>query len=145
MIIASCSGLYRWPIRRDQERGPDAIIVGPPELLREPAGAWRRAAWFPDHRNLALVDHGINRVLILDSSHPHPAWSRGTTPDSGENHRMISVSVSPDGRWLAAGGWYEAGVRVWDLNRRRLERILTPTDTVRDTKFWSRFSADGRR
>ena len=29
------SGLYRWPIRPDPDRGPDALCIGPPELLRE--------------------------------------------------------------------------------------------------------------
>ena len=57
---------------------------------------------------------------------------------------MTSVGVSPDGRWLAVGGWYEAGVRVWDLRRRRLERILRPKDAVSLTKFWIGFSPDGQ-
>ena len=126
-------------------RGPDAIRIGPPELLREPAGIeWQKATWLPDHRTLALIDNANARVLLVDSSHPHPAWSRATALDSGENHRMTSVAVSPDGRWLAVGGWYEAGVRVWDLRRRRLERILRPKDAVGDTKFFIGFSPDGR-
>ncbi len=144
LIVASKWGLYRWPIRLDAERGPDAIRVGPPELLREPAGNWRKATWLPDHRTLALIDDGISRVLLLDSNHPHVARSRATALDSGENRRMHTVAVSPDGRWLAAGGWYEAGVRVWDLPRRRLERILRPKDAVGDTKFFIGFSPDGR-
>ena len=35
---------------------------------------------------------------------------------------MISIAVSPDGRWAAAGSWNDAGVYVWDLPRRRFER-----------------------
>ena len=106
LISSSRWGLYRWPIRPDPERGPDAIRVGPPELLRESAGTeWGVATWLPDHRTLALIDNANARVLLVDSSHPHPAWSRATALDSGENHRMTSVAVSPDGRWLAVGGW----------------------------------------
>jgi WD40 repeat protein len=57
---------------------------------------------------------------------------------------MTSVGVSPDGHWLAVGGWFEAGVRVWDLRRRRLELILRPKDAVRQTVFFIGFSPDGR-
>jgi serine/threonine protein kinase/WD40 repeat protein len=143
LITAGNWGLYRWPIRVDPDHGPDALRVGPPELLRE-AETWNRAAWLPDERKIALVDNANAQVLIIDSSHPHPAWSRAMVLDAGENHRMSSVSVSPDGRWLAAGGWYEAGVRVWDLHLRRTERILRPKDAVSITKFFVGFSADGR-
>ena len=34
LISSGKWGLYRWPIRPDPERGPDAIRVGPPELLQ---------------------------------------------------------------------------------------------------------------
>ncbi len=143
LISAGRWGLYRWPIRPDPDRGDDAIRVGPPELLQE-AEMWNRAAWLPDHRTVALVDNANTRVLLIDSSHPHPAWSRATALDSGGNRRMTSLAVSPDGRWLAVGGWYEAGVRVWDLHRRRLETILRPEDAFSDTKFFAGFSPDGR-
>ena len=145
LISSGRWGLYRWPIRPDPDHGPDAIRVGPPELLRESAGSgWNKATWLPDHRTLAMIDNANARVLLVDSSHPHPAWSRATALDSGENRRMTSVAVSPDGRWLAVGGWNEAGVRVWDLRRRRLERILRPKDAISDIKFFVGFSPDGR-
>jgi WD40 repeat protein len=57
---------------------------------------------------------------------------------------MTSVGVSPDGRWLAVGGWYEHGVRVWDLRGRRFERTLRPKDAVNISKFFVGFSPDGR-
>jgi serine/threonine protein kinase/WD40 repeat protein/tetratricopeptide (TPR) repeat protein len=145
LISSSRWGLYRWPIRPDPDRGPDAIRIGPPELVRESSGSgWGKAVWMPDHRTLAQIDNANARVLLVDSSHPHPAWSRATELDSGGNRRMTSVGVSPDGRWLAVGGWYEAGVRVWDLRRRRLERNLRPKDALSFTKFFIGFSPDGR-
>jgi tetratricopeptide (TPR) repeat protein len=145
LITSGVWGLYRWPIRSDPERGPDAIRVGPPELLRETRDRERsRATWLPDHRTLALIDNDNARVLLIDSGHPHPAWSHAPALDAGENHRMTTVAVSPDGRWLAVGGWYEVGVRVWDLHQRRLERILRPKDVVGQTHFFIGFSPDGR-
>ena len=145
LISSGQWGLYRWPIVPDPEHGAQSLRVGPPELLREAGGAeWNKASWLPDYRTVALVDNSQARVLLVDSSHPHPAWSQAAALDSGENRRMNSVAVSPDGRWLAVGGWKEAGIRVWDLRRRRLERLLRPNDPVRDMTFLVGFSPDGR-
>jgi WD40 repeat protein len=144
LISSGRWGLYHWAIRPDPDHGPDAVCVGPPQLVRETAGGWPKGCWLPDHRTLALIDNANARVLLVDSSHPHPAWSHAPALDAGENHRMTTVAVSPDGRWLAVGGWFEAGVRGWDLHRRRLERILRPKDAVSQTLFFSGFSPDGR-
>ncbi|MGO9464152.1 MAG: protein kinase domain-containing protein [Isosphaeraceae bacterium] len=148
LLIANAWGLDRWPIRHDPEGGAEALLIGPPELLSA-VGAkekdWPRASWLPDRRTLALTDNDSAKVLLIDSSHPHPAWSRTTALDSGENHRMTSVAVSPDGQWLAVGGWKERGVRVWDLLWRRLERILTPKEPIGDKSYFVGFSPDGRR
>jgi WD40 repeat protein len=57
---------------------------------------------------------------------------------------MTSVTVSPDGRWLAVGGFNVPGVRVWDLRRRRLEPVMRPTDVGDDAAFYIGFSPDGR-
>ena len=80
----------------------DAIRVGPPELLRERRERWNRAAWLPDHRTLALVDNANARVVLVDSTHPHPAWSRAMTLDAGGNHRM-SIGRRQPGWSLARG------------------------------------------
>jgi WD40 repeat protein/tetratricopeptide (TPR) repeat protein len=143
VITAGKWGLYRWPIRPDPDRGEDAIRVGPPELLRESEDV-NSAAWLPDHRTLAFSDNAGARVWLIDSSHPHPAWSRAAALDAGDNHFLCSVAVSPDGRWLAAGGWKFAGIRVWDLRRGRLERILRPTKSRSAFVLQAGFSPDGR-
>ncbi len=146
LITSGRWGVDRWPIRPDPDGGTAALRIGPPELLSANRSKdWAYSRWLPDRRTLALIDNTNARVLLIDSSHPHPAWSRTTALDSGENHRMTSVAVSPDGLWLAVGGWKEAGVRIWDLRRRRLERILRPKEPIGFQSYFVNFSPDGRR
>ena len=139
-------GVYRWPIRPDSALGPNAISIGPPELLWESRSdnEFTCASWLPDHRTLAIIDNARAQVMLVDSRSPHPARSRAIALDAGENHSMTSVAVSPDGHWLAVGGWYQPAATVWDLRRRRLERILRPRDAKGNTKFFVGFSPDGR-
>jgi serine/threonine protein kinase/WD40 repeat protein/tetratricopeptide (TPR) repeat protein len=146
--IVTCgrSGVYRWPIHPDSAHWPDAISIGPPELLWEKNGdsEFSYASWLPDHRTLAIIDNAGAQVMLVDSRGPHPAQSRAIALDSGGNRGMTSVAVSPDGHWAAAGGWYTPGITLWDLRRHRLDRILKPQDASGITKFFAGFSPDGR-
>jgi len=147
MITYSDRGLFRWPIRRDPEGGAEALRVGPPALLREATPGdteRRRASWLPDHRTIVMIDNPNTRVLLVDTTHPRRAYIQAQALSSGSNHRMTSISISPDGRWAAAGGWKEAGIYLWDLLRRRLDRVLPPADGEGDTSTWVAFSPDGR-
>jgi eukaryotic-like serine/threonine-protein kinase len=146
IITSGRWGVYRWPIRADSERGPDALVIGPPELLWERLSdnGWPSASWLPDRRTLAIIDNARAQVMLVDSRSPHPAQSRAIALDARENRGMTSVAASPDGHWLAVGGCFQAGVTVWDLHRRRIERILRPVDAESMTKFFVGFSPDGR-
>jgi serine/threonine protein kinase/WD40 repeat protein/tetratricopeptide (TPR) repeat protein len=139
-------GVYRWPIRPDSARGADAVSIGPPELLWESLSnhEFNYASWLPDRRTLAIADNARAKVMLVDTRGPHPALSRANSLDAGGNQAMTSVAVSPDGNWLAVGGWYTPGITVWNLPQRRFERILRPSDAVGITKFFVSFSPDGR-
>jgi serine/threonine protein kinase/WD40 repeat protein len=136
-------GFYRWPIRPDPAGGVEALLLGPPELVCDTLGDRSGAYWIPAQQKLALYDNRNARLLLVDSHHPR-SWSRAAILHTGSNHRMRSVAVSPDGRWLAVGGWKDPGVLVWDLPSGRLVQTLRPNENVGDMEFRVRFSPDGR-
>jgi WD40 repeat protein/tetratricopeptide (TPR) repeat protein len=146
LITCGDQGLLRWPIRRDPEGKAEALRIGPPELLQEltPVQPPSVASWLPDHRTLAVTDNINARVLLVDTTHTRQPAIRVPALSSGPNRRMTSIAVSPDGRWAAAGGWKEAGIYVWDLTRRRHERILSPGSDEGETSTVVAFSPDGR-
>ena len=53
---------------------------------------------------LSAIDNARAQVMLVDSRSPHPAQSRAIALDTRENRGMPSVTVSPDGHWLASGG-----------------------------------------
>jgi WD40 repeat protein len=138
------TGLYAWPICLDAPAGADVRRVGPPQLLhRANQPQWYKAAWMPGHRTLAVIDNGARRVWFVDLTEPQAAAKQWTWLPS-KHHRMTSITVSPDGRWAAAGGERERGIQVWNVPERRLERVLVPGDGAGDKSFAVTFSPDGR-
>jgi serine/threonine protein kinase/WD40 repeat protein/tetratricopeptide (TPR) repeat protein len=146
LFTYSGRGLFRWPIRHHSDGGTEALRVGPPELLHEATQGQRgfhKATWLPDQRTLAMIDNVSTRVLVVDTTRPRQARFRAPTL-SGSHGGMTSISVSSDGRWAAAGGWQQAGITIWDLPRRRLERVMPPGGDALDNSFAAAFSPDGR-
>ncbi len=145
LIASGRWGLFRWPIGLDPVDGAVALRLGPPELLLEatPGSEWYMASWLPDHQTVAMIDNANARIVLVDSTHPHPDRSRARTLPGNPNHSVSSVAFSPDGRWAALGNWREVGVPVWNLPARRVERVLFPSaDSVISGAV--RFSPDGR-
>src|SRR5262249_23485382 len=99
--------------------------------------------WMPDHRALAVNDNANASVLLVDLTHPNPAMNQPAVLRS-EHGRMTTIAVSPDGQWVASGGWKERGIQIWNLATRQLERCLPACDGGGDTQFYVAFSADGR-
>jgi WD40 repeat protein/Tfp pilus assembly protein PilF len=147
LISSGRWGLYRWPIGHEPDGGAEALRVGPPELLQEGTPGrrvWVKSTWLPDQRTLAMIDNPSARVLLVDTAQARRAQVLGPALSSGTNHRMTSIAISPDGQWAAAGGWKEEGVFIWDLPRRRLARILSPSVGEGEAQTIVEFSPDGR-
>ncbi len=146
MITHSPQGTYCWPIRSQPGRAADTFTIGPPELLPiiPAAGSdWQDAEWLPSQRGLVVNNRNNSQVLVYDLS------SRDQKPRDpivlkSKHDRVTGISVSPDGQWVAAGGWKVNDVQLWNLREHRLARLLPPGEVLSDEVFWPFFSPDGR-
>ncbi|KIO00194.1 hypothetical protein M404DRAFT_771830, partial [Pisolithus tinctorius Marx 270] len=64
------------------------------------------------------------------------------SPLQGHNLAVYSVSVSPDGKWIASGS-RDKGVRVWDAERG--VQLGSPLEHHKSAVFSVAFSPDGKR
>jgi serine/threonine protein kinase/WD40 repeat protein len=102
-------GLHRWPIERAGEAGGDRVLrIGPPSALGPRAESWGATAQVSlDGSTLALVRSFPGKEIdLLDTR------TGGRRILTLVDARF--VSLSPDGRWIAAGTWHGTGVRIWE-------------------------------
>jgi eukaryotic-like serine/threonine-protein kinase len=126
LVTSGTVGVYRWPIRFDLERRQ--IDIGPPRPLRLPAG-----------RCAIGMDRSGRIVAKADSSFAYIATPAGMSR-VGPLNDCRSVSVSPDGQWLATGTHVEShGVQIWRLSDRSKIQEL-PVDYGTGVEF----SGDGK-
>ena len=76
-----------------------------------PAGIWRRSssiAFTPDGRQLVSAsDDKTIRVWDLASGKTVRTIRGESAP--GDAGKVYAMALSPDGKWLAAGGWFASG------------------------------------
>lgn len=86
-----------------------------------------------DGRFLAQVDHALRTVLNRDH------FCRVL---KGHRQGVVAVALSPDGKWLATGG-FDNSLRLWDLHNKGYFQILKPQH---EDHVWSvAFSQDSRK
>jgi eukaryotic-like serine/threonine-protein kinase len=146
---STIGGLYHWPVRRDLAGHPGVVIVGPPKLLQELSQHdSMAAALLPDDRGVAVADNASQRVLIIPFSELDNGSGTADTHERivlpSQHRRITSLTVSPNGRWVAAGGWKEPGIQVWNLEEKRLECVLPHSDSQAATIFQVDFAANNR-
>jgi WD40 repeat protein len=125
LVMSSSSGVQRWPVHLDPDRGE--FRIGPPEQLPLPA---RRESMDADRsgRIVALAYYGLAFVAT-----PERTFHVGPLDD------CRNVAVSPDGEWLATGSHGKNGAQVWRLRDATQVAHLSIAGTVGVA-----FSPDGK-
>jgi serine/threonine protein kinase/WD40 repeat protein len=134
-------GLRRWPIEDEPAAG---LPLGTPTtIMKKRLGTYGVGTWIPGGAVYAIADWRGKCVRLFDLSGPD-AKPIAELPD--QYQRISNLAASPDGRWLAAGGWGVSGIQIWDLTTRKpLEKLLIPGEGAGGRRFRVAFSPDGSR
>ena len=101
LITSGSSGVQRWPLQFDVDRGE--FRIGPPRRLPLPESLGGIAE-DRSGRIVALANHNYAFVAT-----PERTIRVGPLDD------CRAVAVSPDGQWLATGSHVGAGAQVWRI------------------------------
>lgn len=103
LITSGGAGVQRWPVQFDKQTV--VLRIGPAEQLFP--STRECAVLSPDGQTLVAARLDNADLLVLDLKQPERR-----KPLTG--HPMAaSISISPDGYWLATGTWKGTGVKVW--------------------------------
>ncbi len=142
VLTLSDAGIFRWPLSKSSSDF-DVMQCGPPRKLGIDLSSMtpRDGQWFTGHQHVVVNDYNNGRIVIIDAENPH-----GASPPrefSSSHRRVVNISVSPDGQWIAAGGHKERAIQVWNVATG--ERHTVPhSDSLTDTLFSVSFSPDNR-
>jgi WD40 repeat protein/serine/threonine protein kinase/Flp pilus assembly protein TadD len=131
LVTDGSGGLFRWPVRPDPASA-GLVRIGPPQRLPLPGAGLPEFACSPDGRVVASAQFWGALVWHRD----RPEERIRLTP----HDEARSVSVSPDGRWVATGSHGQGGAKVWDAATGRFVKDLMPTQPFVNV----RFSPDGK-
>jgi serine/threonine protein kinase/WD40 repeat protein len=110
------TGFQLWPLRPDPA-APNGLVIGPPRLLNLPLVPMRFDL-AGDGRTAAVVSEATHNVAVIDVE------SGEVRPFLLGNPMASSVAVSPNGRWVAAGGWHAPAQQLWDAHTGRMVKEL---------------------
>src|SRR5262249_18868046 len=138
VLTSGARGLSRWPVRIESDAGGPGAQVGPPQLLV--AGTLGPACPSSDGRTCAFVNVTRSEVVLYDLGE-RKARVLGRFPAGHD------VALSPDGRWVAAGGgWGQQQPvkgRGWDAQTAECVRSFGASDMSLEITQVA-FTGDGR-
>ncbi len=115
LLIATLKGLFRWPVRRDDDGG---VQVGPPVMVSDGRETFSVAV--SSDGNLLAYDLGRKRgITLLDRRHGETRCRLLPNPDKAV---LQYVAVSAGGRWIASSAYLteDAKSKVYVWNGRSL-------------------------
>lgn len=128
--------------------GPEStvVVIRIPEF--EEIARWstaqtgvRSACWLPDADKLVTGGRdGSIRVWDVALQEPLLAVNIHEQRNSNADGSIDNLAVTPDGRFLASGGWRET-TRLWDLQNGQLRHVFWSTDFL---VYGVAFSPDGK-
>ena len=131
------AGLKSWPIERDS--ATPSIKIGPPQALDVQFNrGWFQASCSLDGRTLAVTDDRRAQIIVMKLDSPSQRVSLTGCSD------VVSLTVSRDGAWVAAGMVKrDVGVSIWDARTgRRVHHLPTEDHSIGHSNV--AFSPDGR-
>lgn len=111
--------LLLWPMERTTLPESQHIFLGPPTEVdlgvRHPGSSgFTDAQWIPNSKRMAISDTSSSQIILRDMT--NPAIPDPLITRLRSLHPNVSnISLSPDGKWLAAGAYHIATVQVWNL------------------------------
>ncbi len=101
LLTNSPAGVWRWPVQVDSTKG--MFQIGPPRRLPLPA------------TDCMMVEDRTGRTVATSAQNLAYIAVGDRTLKVGPLDDCRSLSVSPDGQWLATGSWPNGGATVWKL------------------------------
>jgi WD40 repeat protein/predicted Ser/Thr protein kinase len=133
LLTAGVSGVQQWPLQMQPQT--DTLIVGPPTTLIPPQPLPCARLTLDRAGRQAAVAIRPDQVALLDLTRP-------STPTMLSDQRGVEyLSLSPDGAWLASGGFHGMrGVSIWNLQTMEVVQTLVPKSRMARVLF----SPDGK-
>ena len=78
-------------------------------------------------RSGASLDGRVTAVVLRENCYLFDMEAGTLLAVTGRQSAMKYVALSPDGQWVASGGWHAPGVKIWNVATGRLIKEL-PTD-----------------
>jgi serine/threonine protein kinase/WD40 repeat protein len=136
LLVSGERGLFLWPMHAAP--GTGEISIGPPEAV-DSSGAWQQASLSENGQVFAAFcgDH----VLIFEAQQMRQI---SRTALCGRTNQTRYLSLSPDGQWLASGGWHDKDVKIWNSHTGALITKLADPEWSPDGSPFPAFEPNGR-